>query len=211
MTQTKVDAKLADAQEAYAGDSERVEVISRTRRFKASWVELGEALIEVKRRSHWRRWGHACFEDYTRVELHLRPETVAKLVGSYQFLQSRAPEVLARDGVQTPLPSYQAIDYLRRAESEEHAPKDVLEAMRKKVLDEGAGLTSVVRQFKSQVFPVSEEARVKADAASVKNAATRLKHLLGETETVPQTLVDELGEVLDRLIAELSAKQDAAA
>src|SRR5258708_4294063 len=99
MPRTKVDAALAAAEEAHADDPERAELLRRTRRFKASWIELAEALSQARRGSEFRRWGYASFDDYTKQELHLRPETVEKLVGSFLFLKKRAPEVLSRDGV----------------------------------------------------------------------------------------------------------------
>src|SRR5277367_4624353 len=104
MNRTKTDAALAAAAEAHGDDPERVEALERARRFKASWIELAEVLTEVRHNGHWTRWGYASFEAYTKGELHLRTETVEKLTGSYQFLKRRAPEVLARDGVNTPIP-----------------------------------------------------------------------------------------------------------
>src|SRR5207249_2933114 len=116
MHQTNVDRALAALEERHADDPERVEILRRTRRFKASWLELAEALAEVKRGKGWERWGYDDFEAYTKGELKLNSSTVDKLTGSYMFLHKRAPEVLKRDPLDAPLPSYQAIDFLRRAE-----------------------------------------------------------------------------------------------
>src|SRR3954471_1430778 len=141
MTGTKVDRTMAAAEEAHADDPERAELIRCARRFKASWIELAQALTEARRSGSFKRWGHASLEDYAKKELHLRQETVDKLTGSFVFLKRRAPEVLARattSGGAASVPSYQAIDFLRRAEEKESAPRDVVETIRARVLDDGA-------------------------------------------------------------------------
>ena len=58
MKQTNVDRALAALEEQHADDPERAELLRRTRRFKASWLELCEALSEVKRNNTWQRWGY---------------------------------------------------------------------------------------------------------------------------------------------------------
>jgi len=116
MRQTKVDQDLEAREEAFADDPERARAIACARRFKSSWLELAECLVTVKKSGRFKEWGFESFEDYANKELRLRPETVDKLTGSYSFLQRRAPSVIERDGVAKSIPSYQAIDFLRRAE-----------------------------------------------------------------------------------------------
>jgi len=211
MHRTKVDAELAAAEDTHADDPVRSELLRRTRRFKASWIELGEALSDARRGGDFTRWGYASFEDYARLELHLRQETVEKLVGSFLFLKKRAPRVLGRDGLSSPIPSYQAVDFLRRAEAQEDAPEEAVEAIRRRVIDEGAALPAVVRQFRDVVFPVDERARKERDLAALLNVAKRLRELLDETRIVPRKLAAEVGEGLDRLLASVRAASNHAA
>src|SRR5258708_17591555 len=117
MHRTKTETALAEAEVAHADDPERAELLRRARRFKASWIELAEALTLAKRGGRWRQWGYDSFEAYAKSELRLRQETVDKLTGSYSFLKRRAPSVLARDALRQPIPSYEAVDFLRRAEA----------------------------------------------------------------------------------------------
>jgi len=210
--QTKIDAALEAAAEEHADDPERAELIQRARRFKASWIELAEALTEVRRHGHWKRWGHETFEAYARTELHLKPETVDKLTGSFQFLKIRAPEVLRRDALHAPMPSYQSIDFLRRAEEQE-APADagVMEALRKRVIEEGAPVASIAREFKATVFPIDEAQKKERDAAALKNVAKRLHDLLGETRAVPRRLALEVAEQVGRLMEALAKDEEKAA
>jgi hypothetical protein len=211
MARTKVDATLEALAEQHADDPERVELLHRARRFKASWIELAEALTDARRHAHWRRWGFATFEEYAKSELHLRPETVDKLTGSFQFLKSKAPDVLRRDGLSAPIPSYQSVDFLRRAEAEEQAKPDVMDALRKRVIDEGALPGAVSREFKAAVFPIDEATRKQRDAAALRNVAKRLHEILGETHAVSRRLSAEVTGALEKLLAALAKDEDAAA
>ncbi len=211
MQRTKVDAALEAAADEHADDPERAELLHRARRFKASWLELAEGLTDARRHGHWKRWGFDSFEEYAKTELHLRPETVEKLTGSFQFLKSKAPDVLRRDGLSAPIPSYQSVDFLRRAEAEARTKPDVMEALRKRVIDEGAPAAAVSREFKATVFPIDEATRKERDAAALRNVAKRLKEILGETRAVPRRLAGEVGEALGRLLEALGKADDAAA
>ncbi len=208
---TKTEERLAAAEEMHADDPERAELIARARRFKTSWLELAEALTSVRRGGQWRSWGYDSFEEYAKGELSLRQETVDKLTGSFSFLQKRAPEVLRRDGVRTPIPSYQSIDFLRRAEEQEGAPVEAVREIRKRILDEGAPLPTVAREFKDTVFPIDEAQKKRRDIAGLKNVATRLRDLLAETRAVPRKVATDVTAELDRLLEALAAKDQAAA
>ena len=200
---TKIDGELAAAEQAHQDDPERAELIARTRRFKASWLELAEALTHVRRHDTWQRWGYESFEQYASRELHLRQETVDKLTGSYAFLQKRAPAVLRRDGVGEPIPSYQAVDFLRRAEEQEGAPEDAVIAIRKKVLEDGVPLPQVAREYKNVVFPIDEEAQKKRDTAALKHAAAKLRDMLASTRAIPRRLAGEAAGKLEEVLAAL--------
>ncbi|WP_394847306.1 hypothetical protein LZC95_07545 [Pendulispora brunnea] len=210
MRETKVVAQLAAAEANHADDPERVELLRRARRFKSSWVELAESLTRVRRTGQWKAWGYDSFENYARRELHLKPETVDKLTGSFAFLSASRPEVLARDGISTPIPNYQAVDFLRRAEAE-NVPSDTLESLRRRVLDEGAPLPALNREFRDQVFPVDEDTLHQREVAGLRNVATRLRQLLAETRTVPRKLASEVSTTLDHLLEVLEDREEEAA
>jgi hypothetical protein len=214
MEQTNVDRALAALEEQHADDPERVELLRRTRRFKSSWLQLGEALGEVKRGKTWERWGYDTFEAYAKAELKLRMDTVEKLTGSFMFLQKRAPEVLRRDPLENHLPSYQAIDFLRRAEErndEDHnVPDETMVEVRKKVLDEGVPMATVARLYKDSLFPVSDADKKTKDKKDLKATATKLRELLAETHAVPRRLASTVGEAIDELLTELAANAKAA-
>lgn len=209
MHRTKTEAALAEAEAAHADDPERAELLRRARRFKASWIEIAEGLTQVKRSGRWRQWGFDSLEAYAKNELRLRPETVDKLTGSYSFLQRRAPTVLARDALVEPVPSYQSVDFLRRAEAREDAPRDAVDAIRKRVLDEAAPISAVSRAYKEIVFPMDDEARRAGEIAGLKNVAKRLRELLAETQQVPRKLAGRVSIAVDELLEALEAKKAA--
>jgi hypothetical protein len=211
MHRTKTEAALADAEATHADDPERADLLRCARRFKASWIELAEALTRIKRSGRWKAWGFDSLEAYAKSELRLRGETVDKLTGSYSFLQRRAPAVLARDGLHEAVPSYQAVDFLRRAEASETAPRDAVNEIRRRVLEEGAPASAVTREFRDVVFPIDDDARHARDAAGVKNVASRLRELLAETKAVPRRLAGEVDAALGRLLGALESKGDRAA
>jgi hypothetical protein len=208
MNRTKTDAALEDAERAHADDPERAELLRRARMFKASWIELAEALTGLKRGGRWKDWGYESLEAYAKTELHLRADTVDKLTGSYTFLQRRAPSVLSRDAVTAPIPSYQSVDFLRRAEASERAPKDTVDEIRRRVLDEGAPVREISKEYRDVVFPIDEAQRKSRDAAGLKNVATRLRELLAETRAVPRRLAGEVSVSVDRLLEALESRED---
>jgi CRISPR/Cas system CSM-associated protein Csm2 small subunit len=214
MDQSNVDRALAALEEQHEGDPERVELLRRTRRFKSSWLQLGEALSEVKRGKTWERWGYESLEAYAKSELRLRMDTVDKLTGSYMFLHKSAPEVLKRDPLENHLPSYQAIDFLRRAEERNEAAPTVSEEtmgeVRKKVLDEGVPMATVARLYKDSLFPVSETDKKAKDKKEIKATATKLRELLADSQSISRRLQESLGEALDELLAEIAADKKAA-
>lgn len=207
---TKMDEELERSERAFADDPERQEALRRTRRFKASWIELAEILAEIRKESKWRDWGHDSFEGYTRRELKLRAATVDKLLGSFAFLRRRAPKVLERDGMSEPIPTYQAVDFLRRASEEAEAPEETVEQIFHKVIDEGAGAGAMAREYGAVIFPVDADVKKQREVAAVRNVAKRLRELLGETSAVSKTLAAEARAMLDRILEAVEPEQEAA-
>jgi hypothetical protein len=213
MPRTKTDDVLAAAEIHHAHDPERAELIARVRRFKASWFELGEALTEIKRAEGYKRWGYASFDDYCKKELHLKRDTADKLTGSFAFLRSSAPEVLRRDGRDAPIPTYQAVDFLRRAEEESDAPAETLTELRRHVLDEGAPLPKIARLYREAVFPIDAEAQTEKRLSTLSTTINRLVELLAHARAdklVPEALCAEVEEPLARLAAHVGRTAAAA-
>ncbi len=213
MQQTNVDRALAALEEQHEGDPERATVLRLTRRFKASWLELGEALAEVKRSKSWERWGYDSFENYAKTELKLRGDTVDKLTGGYMFLHKSAPQVLQRDPLEA-LPTMKAIDYLRKVEekaaADESIPQATVMDVRKQILDDNVPVAKVAKLYADTLFPVSENDKRESNKKAIKSTATKLRDLLADSTAVSKRLAGTVGEALDELLAEISGEAKAA-
>ena len=201
---TRVEEELEARIEACAGDEERVEVLKRALRFKASWVDLAEALATVLQNEGWRDWGHDSFDTYCRRELHVRPETAHKLVGSYGFLHERAPEVFERADRGT-VPSVEAVDFWRRAEERVREREDTelapqLHALRDSILEEGASPATLRKKYKEEFFPMSDEEQESRDRQQLLSTARRLVSLVEGTRLVPRTLAKDVAATLGELL-----------
>jgi len=199
-THTKVDAALAAAERRHSKDPERAELISRARRFKASWIELAESLSSCQKSQRYTEWGFVSFEEYYRKELHLKTATVNKLVGSYAFLRRTAPEVLERDGLSEPIPSIQTIEFLRRAEEaieSGQAPSDLLSEVRRAVLDDSLTLGKLNRQFKESLFPSDAEVEAKKRRKETLRLVQKLVEMLELLrDSVPDSVIAQAESAL---------------
>lgn len=211
MPRTKVDAELEEAARAHESDPERREAIECSRRFKASWIELAAVLVRVRKTRAFERWGYESFEKYARTELRLRPETADKLTGSYSFLERKAPEVFSRDGVTSRFPSYQSVDFLRRAEETGHADREVMKDLRRKVLDEGASVASISKDYRDVLFPMSRGERHERERAMLRSLAERLVKELGSSRTVEKELAERVQRTLEALLEALPPDEQKAA
>ena len=61
------------------------------------------------------------------------------------------------------------------------------------------------------VFPIDEADQKKKDAAALKNVATRLRDLLGDTRAVPRRLAGTVSSALDELLTALDSESSRAA
>ena len=202
-----MDAALAYAEKRHQKDADRAELIARTRRFKASWIELAEALSGCQKKQLFQNWGFVSFEEYYRKELHLKTATVNKLLGSYTFLRRSAPDVLERDGLSQPLPSIDSIDFLRRTEEAAesgHVQTDVLSEVRRAVLDDGLSLAKLNKQFKETLFPTDEEVEQRKRRKEARRLVQKLSELLAELrDTLPEAVVMATEAALKKLADQL--------
>jgi hypothetical protein len=205
---TKTDREMEDVMLAVADDPERVDALSKARNFKRTWLELAQALTGVYERESWVRWGFDSFEDYCRKELHIKKGTVAKLLGSFRFMQTTAPRVLERSLREpgAPVPSLQAVDFMARATERGAADDEIMEEMQRAVFEEGADAPALSRRFKEVAFPVDEGERRDKLRGQLVNTARRLASLLADPDApVPHDVAisaeESLGQLLDALDA----------
>jgi hypothetical protein len=127
-------------------------VLECARRFKSSWVDLGRSLCEVKQASLWREWGHASFEDYCARELFIRRATAEKLTMSYRFIERHEPE-MARGKGPRPVPAFEVIEVLSRAEAAGRLPEEGWAEVRDDVLERPPTPAALSRQLSERYGP----------------------------------------------------------
>ena len=208
---TKTDRIMEDAMLAAAGDPERVGAIDKARAFKRSWIELAESLTGIYDRRSYEKWGYASFELYCRKELHLKPATVQKLLGSFRFLQTNAPRVLERslepsasDRPAAPVPSMQAVDFVAKAVERGAADETAMREIQSAAFEDGVEAPLLKRRFKEIAFPVSDDERL---GTQIANAARRLAALVAEPDA---PLDHEMGVMVEETVGRLLDALDAA-
>lgn len=183
--------------------SERYQVLASARRFKSSWVELGEQLLNVQAQARFRDWGYDSFEEYCSREIRIKQPTAQKLTLAYRYLEKEEPELLVRRTELEPPPDYRSVDLLRRAREEETLPEEEYAALRRAVLEEERSHPTVLKRFRDLADPHRPEAeRTRQQLGSAHSAARRLEAAL---QPLPE-LAGEYGPPLGRLITQLEQR-----
>lgn len=204
---TKTDRAMEDRMLAVADDPERADTLAKARAFKRTWLELAEALTRVQSQQAWQRWGFTDFEAYCRKELHLRASTVAKLLGSYRFLETSAPRVIerSRKGELSPVPSLAAVEFVAKATERGAADPDTMETIQRVAFDEGVDAPLLSRRFKEVAFPETDDDRTGRARQQIVATARRLAALIAdESVPVPRPLAVRVEETLGELLEALS-------
>src|SRR5215467_7773683 len=167
---------MEDRMLAVAGDPMRADTLQKARAFKRTWLELAEALARVQHGKSWEGWGFSDFDAYCRKELHLRASTVAKLLGSYRFLETSAPKVIERartDRFEAPIPSLPVVEFVQRATQTGAADAETLRSIHRVAFEEGAEAPVLNRQFGKLAFPQTDRERRDKLRGSIAQAARR--------------------------------------
>jgi hypothetical protein len=186
--------------------SKRYKVLAAIRDFKASWVEVGEHLTEVREREMFREWGFATFEQYCRRELRIKNETANKLTRSFSFLRDHEPGALEASSSRE-LPPLDVVDLLSQArERAKVTPRD-LATIQREVFDGEKAQTrgQVVQRFREidpDAFRGPPRPKSSDPAADVRRAlllAERLAGLLEEIDGVTRDTVRGVRAAVEEL------------
>lgn len=202
---TKTDQKMEDTMLAVSDDPVRADTLQKARAFKRTWLELAEALTRVSDKRLWEKWGYTDFDSYCRKELHLRGSTVAKLLGSYRFLETSAPRVIERardtETFDIPIPSVQTVDFVKRATEEGNADEETLRTIHRVAFDEGAEAPVLKKSFGEIVFPQTEREKKEKLRGQIAAAARKLSALVAEDGSpVPRQLAIRVEETVGELL-----------
>jgi hypothetical protein len=201
---TKTDRQMEDRLLAVSGDPLRADTLQKARAFKRTWLELAEALTKVQGNRSWEQWGYTDFDAYCRKELHLRGSTVAKLLGSFRFLETSAPRVIERaraDGFESPIPSLPAVEFVQKATERAAADPETMETIKRVAFDEGLDAPLLAKQFKAIAFPETDRDKREKLRANIAHTARKLSSLMAEEGSpVPKKLAIRVEEIVGELL-----------
>jgi len=206
-----IENKMASLEEG----SLRYHVLESAKNFKSSWIELGRSLYSVYKDKLYKDWGFITFEAYTSKEIGIRKPTAMKLLRSYFFLEKEEPAYLRDDYAESvdasKLPSYEAIDLLRKAKNKKSLDAEDYHKLRKDIFENGKDtkevkrdLTALIRE-RQELEP--EEAYKKRRTATLKRFLGSLKGLKQEAELahlLSAPLIKEAQELIRKIEAEIN-------
>ena len=187
----------------------RMQCVARARVFKRSWVEMAEALVQVRNDELHRDWGYESVFAYAAEELNIKKATAEKLTASYYALEQHAPHVLQWDGVAQPLPEYEIVDYFAKAvdppEGREAPASDVVDELKRAIFDEHASAAALKRRFNPILHPKDEDQERAAVLSRAKSAARTLEGLVGSIDGLSEERVEQVTSTLEELRRDLDS------
>lgn len=215
--ESKTEVAMSERLASLAPGTKRHTTLEVALDFKRSWVRLAAQLAEIRGAKLYREWGYRTFEAYGKHELHLKKETLLKLVRSYDFLNQHERATLeqveritedASHVVEPPpeLPSYQALDILAEARQNPNLPEEDYKELRDQVFRDDPP-ASTLRKLVKEKAPEPIKPKDEDPAKNLRKAlgmAERLYGILME-ENVPSALqqsAEDLVGGLRRLLEE---------
>ena len=213
LPKTKAISHIEEKMEEIDQESLRYQTLQSARRFKTSWIELGQYLQTVWRDKHYKSWGYSSFESYCSREIAIKHSTALKLLRSYYFLEREEPSFLKTRLDDTEkvvkLPSCDSVDILRLAKDKKGLAEKDYKTLRYKVLDKGEEAKEVRSELKSILdsYPEadSEEGKRKKQQVTVKRLLGTLKNLRAEIED-SGIVSKKLAREIDQLIAKVESE-----
>ena len=207
---SQIEEKMGEIDE----ESLRYQTLQSARRFKTSWIELGQYLQTVWRDKHYKNWGYTSFESYCNKEIAIKQSTALKLLRSYYFLEREEPSFLKTkladsDNV-VKLPSCDSVDILRLAKDKKGLNEKDYKTLRYRVMDEAEEPKEVRSELRSilESYPEahSEDEKKRKQQATVKRFLGTLKNLRKEIEgsgLLSKKLTMEIDQLIVKIESEL--------
>ena len=179
--------------------SPRYQVLATAKRFKSSWVELGEKLLQIQKAGQFRDWGYDSFEDYCSREIRIKKPTAQKLTLAYRYLEKDEPELLARQTELKPLPDYRSVELLRQAREEKSFSEDEYAELRRAVIEEERSHPTVLKRFREVAATHTEAPDQTLPLKSALAAARRLETALRSVADLPPEIPEDIGQLVGLL------------
>jgi hypothetical protein len=197
-TATKGGQRIEELLQQLPPDSERYRVLVSAKRFKSSWVELGESLTRVANTGQFHEWGYTSFEDYCAKEIRIRRQTADKLLLAFRFLEREEPGILQRQE-ERPLPDFRSVELLRQAREEQTFSPEHYNELRRAVIEEERSHPTVAKQFRELSMEYQPDRRVERRYQGALSAARRQSNALAELDAIPPDLERAVQELVGYL------------
>lgn len=192
----------------------REHALQTVKKFKTSWIEMARVLYTIYKDKTYKAWGFEKFDTYVTKEIGIRKLTALKLLRSYGFLEREEPVYLkpeyGESNEAAKIPSYEAIDVLRRAKNRKELDGRDYAGLKEKVFLKGKDAAEVRKDLttliKAREEFTPEEAWVRRKEANVKRFISTLKSLkrdMKETKMVSAGVLEEIEDLIDKLEIEL--------
>ena len=170
----------------------RQQVLEKARLFKSGWVELAEALARTAKSREYEDWGYKTLEAYCLKELHIRKNTVAKLIGNYHFLKRKEPQLLEKKEL-TKLPDIDALNVLAKA-SDADIDEETYTKLKDGAVNRGFSAATIYKKMKDTREPTPEE-QTTTLRKRIKTLAHSIRLLIAQEGDVPENVEQALKEI----------------
>lgn len=194
-----------------AAGSFRHTVLSASKRFKSTWVELGKLLVQVRDEAKYEEWGYASFETYCSKELHIRKATADKLVRSFSFLARHEPQLREADEeVVRGAPAFEVVEVLADAEERGQLSANEYKSIRDSIWNPESQVSALKRDLverfpKPPPPPAPDELLLRRLA----HAARKLAGDLSACGSVPRSVAERAAALagdVEELASSVNAK-----
>lgn len=205
----RIDRKLAELDPA----SVRYQILVELRKFRSSWVGLGRLLTDIAYGGDYKGWDHDDFEVYCARELGLKKPTVKKLMVSFNYMKSYAPERLenADESAGYDVPDYQTVELLKKARDREDIPEEEKEELHRLAFDAQTECGVLRKEIRTRLAAGVGGGDVDEIDQSNTDRRALLQKLLKQGRTVRQTIAaakfvpESVRDRVDQALLELEA------
>ena len=205
----RAQAALAEKSREIESGSFRHTVLSAARRFKASWVELGKLLVQVRDEGSFTGWGYETFDAYCTKELHIRKSTAEKLVRSFSFLARHEPKAVANDDIVQTAPAFEVVEVLAGAEQRGQLDAEEYRTIRESIWNPEKPVAQLRREFNDR-FPSPPTHRPEGgELTRLAGWASKLAAELKACRAVPSAIAERavaLAEDVEELASQASSR-----
>ena len=213
MPKTKSLHAIEERMENLDPGSFRYQVLDAAKRFKSSWIELGQHLFSVYKDKLFKEWGYLTFEAYCAKEIGVRQNTALKLLKSYSFLEKEEPTFLKREALDdrqpSRIPGYESVNALRLAKQSERISEKEYQGLREEVFDEGREEAEVKKKIRYVLKSHPPAGRAGAPARPEEDRKTVVvKRLISSLKTARDEMTsldfpNKMTKQIDALIQQL--------